>query len=343
MWKTSENSFPHFVNREREGELMAIRMIALDLDRTTLDYEGRLSEENRKALELLIRQGIFVIPASGRSLDSFPIEILEMPGLEYVITSNGAAVYRLSCREGADTESGKSGGTWETRGSQGSSGRASAEPMRKVPVCLQRFLLRPAMVRKVMELTGGEGITYETFVEGKAYADPAYVSDPTAFGAVREAVPYIQRTRTPVEKIREFILEHEDCLDSIDVIVGDPEKKKALMELLRAQCREIYLTTSVEQLIEISDRKAGKHSGIRFLQEYLGILPEETAAFGDADNDAEMLREAGIGIAVRNASPVCKAAADAVTLFCEENGVAYGIREILRLAAEYADTYHGRC
>ena len=228
MWKTSENSFPHFVNREREGELMAIRMIALDLDRTTLDYEGRLSEENRKALELLIRQGIFVIPASGRSLDSFPIEILEMPGLEYVITSNGAAVYRLSCREGADTESGKSGGTWETRGSQRSSGRASAEPMRKVPVCLQRFLLRPAMVRKVMELTGGEGITYETFVEGKAYADPAYVSDPTAFGAVREAVPYIQRTRTPVEKIREFILEHEDCLDSIDVIVGDPEKKKAL-------------------------------------------------------------------------------------------------------------------
>lgn len=229
----------YFVDTEREGERMTIRMIALDLDRTTLDREGRLSRENREALEMVTKQGILVIPASGRSLDSFPAEILELPGIEYVVTSNGAAVYRLACTEHSG---------------------------RKVPVCLQRFLLKPEMVRKVMELTGGKGVTYEAFVEGKAYADHAYVSDPAGFGAVKEAVPYIRQTRTPVEKIGDFILEHEKCLDSIDVIVGETEKKKALMKLLREQCREIYLTTSVEQLIEISDRNGGKHSGIRFLQ-----------------------------------------------------------------------------
>lgn len=174
-------------------------------------------------------------------------------------------------------------------------------------------------------------MTYEAFVDGQAYADPAYIADPTAFGAVKEATAYIQSTRIPVADIREFIREHEDRLDSVDVIVGDRKKKEELMQLLREQCPGIYLTTSVEQLIEISDIRAGKHSAVKFLQELLKISPEETAAFGDADNDVEMLREAGIGIAVQNASLACMAAADAVTRSCEEDGVAYGIRKILGL------------
>lgn len=72
---------------------MKIKMIALDLDRTTLNRNGRLSDENRKVLTELLNRGIHVVPASGRSLTSFPPEILTLPGLKYVITSNGAAVY----------------------------------------------------------------------------------------------------------------------------------------------------------------------------------------------------------------------------------------------------------
>ena len=78
---------------------MKIKMIALDLDRTTLNRNGRLSDENRKVLTELLNRGIHVIPASGRSLTSFPQEILTLPGLKYVITSNGAAVYRLPEQE----------------------------------------------------------------------------------------------------------------------------------------------------------------------------------------------------------------------------------------------------
>ena len=78
---------------------MPIRMIALDLDRTTLNREGHLSQENRRALEEAIRAGIYVVPASGRAAGSFPAEIMELPGLEYLITSNGAAVYRMGKKE----------------------------------------------------------------------------------------------------------------------------------------------------------------------------------------------------------------------------------------------------
>src|SRR5699024_10632311 len=165
---------------------MKIKMIALDLDRTTLNRNGRLSDENRKVLTELLGRGIHVIPASGRSLTSFPQEILTLPGLKYVITSNAAAVYRLPELE-----------------NRKSSEDSATNPM-EAPICLQKFLLDPLTVHRVMELTKTEDVTYEAFVDGQAYADPAYIADPTAFGAVKEATAYIQSTRIPAANIREF-------------------------------------------------------------------------------------------------------------------------------------------
>ena len=66
----------------------------------------------------------------------------------------------------------------------------------------------------------------------------------------------------------------------------------------------------------------GKVRGIlRYLEEN-GILPEETIAFGDGENDMEMLRLAGTGVAMGNAEPEVKAAADYVTADIDEDGIA---------------------
>ena len=74
---------------------MDIKCIALDLDSTTLNLESRLSSENRKALEYAISKGVQIVVASGRAFATLPEDILTVPGIEYAITSNGAAVYHL--------------------------------------------------------------------------------------------------------------------------------------------------------------------------------------------------------------------------------------------------------
>ena len=94
---------------------------------------------------------------------------------------------------------------------------------------------------------------------------------------------------------------------------------------------DIYITSSVRQLIEISHRDTGKHSGVRFVAERLRLSPADIAAFGDGDNDADMLSYVGCGIAMANASPACLAAADHVTLDHREDGVAHGIYHMLKL------------
>lgn len=51
---------------------MAIKCIALDLDGTTLDKDGKLPEENRKEIEEAIAQGIEIVIASGEPMTPCP-------------------------------------------------------------------------------------------------------------------------------------------------------------------------------------------------------------------------------------------------------------------------------
>ena len=294
---------------------MKIKCIARDLDRTTLDSQGHLSGENRRAIENAVAAGVYVVVASGRSLDSLPAEITDIKGIRYAITSNGAAVYDLCERK-----------------------------------CLRQFKMTPESAEDIlrhteperMKVAYGEAagmsevemseieISYEAFIDGRAFAESRYVADPVRFGAMPQAISYIQGTRAPVEDMRTFICEHKSELDCIDLVVKNEDMKRKLWKNLREKVRDVYITSSVRQLLEISHRDAGKESGAKFLLEYLGLAREELAAFGDGDNDSGLLQYAGIGFAVANASPECRDAADEIVASNDDNGVAQGINKILR-------------
>ena len=67
----------------------------------------------------------------------------------------------------------------------------------------------------------------------------------------------------------------------------------------------------------------GKDKGMEAICRRLGITREETIAFGDGENDISMLQYAGIGVAMGNATPACRAAADFITKSVDEHGIAY--------------------
>jgi Cof subfamily protein (haloacid dehalogenase superfamily) len=273
-----------------------IKLIALDLDRTTLNAESRLSPGNRAALEQAIAQGLHVVIASGRPFFSLPEDVLAVQGIEYAITSNGSALWHIPTQ-----------------------------------TCLHSFTLPPDSVETILQLTGDEyRLTYEAIIQGDAFCDAEYVRDPDRFGAVPEGIAYIKATRTLVEDIHSFLREHRKELESVDIIVPGAELRDQVMERLRPALPGVYFTSSAPQLVELAHRDAGKHAGLRLLVQRLGLTPEQCAAFGDADNDADMLRFAGLGVAVANATPGCLAAADQVTAAHHEDGVARTIRRILR-------------
>ena len=78
--------------------------------------------------------------------------------------------------------------------------------------------------------------------------------------------------------------------------------------------------------IEIIKPGVTKASALRQLAQLLDIAPEETMALGASNNDLPMLKAAGRSVAMGNAGPDIKAAADYETADCNADGVAKAIR-----------------
>jgi len=114
------------------------------------------------------------------------------------------------------------------------------------------------------------------------------------------------------------------------VSVGEPE----LLDGLEARLKEqfggrLYISKSLPFFLEIASPKVTKGSGLQFLAEHIGFSAEKTVAFGDGENDIELLEWAGFGIAVANAHERVLEVADYVCPPVTEEGVAQVIEAVL--------------
>lgn len=101
-------------------------------------------------------------------------------------------------------------------------------------------------------------------------------------------------------------------------------------EAAREFCRQrsdLKMLESVPGSFDIARIEIDKAEGIGRVLQYEGIPWEQVVAVGDGENDIEMLERAGVGIAMGNAPPQVRAAADDVAPSIEEDGVLYVIEK----------------
>ena len=271
-------------------------LIALDLDHTTLRDNSTLDPVTREALVKAAEAGIEIVVASGRAYTSLPEEVMSIPGIRYAITSNGTEVIRTA--DGA---------------------KVKAYTLPEEAVRTTAAIVKPYKGKAAIEV----------FIDGVPYTGKDHWDDPTLYGCHPDYVPYVQQSRKRVEDIHVFIEEHAAEVDSLDVACPDPVFREEIRRQLRERVKGVHLTSSIAHLTEMINEEAGKGAGLQFVCEFLGIPRERAAAVGDADNDIDMMRWAGLGAAVANASPNCLAAADVIIDSNENNGVAKLIEEIL--------------
>ena len=94
---------------------------------------------------------------------------------------------------------------------------------------------------------------------------------------------------------------------------------------MAAACPGAEITSSVPCNLEVNAPGVNKGRGLMALAAELGLDPAQVMACGDSGNDLAMIRLAGLGVAMANASPDVLAAADAVTLDNNHDGVAAAI------------------
>ena len=76
-----------------------IKLLAIDLDRTTLDSTDTVPASAMEALKEAIDAGVTVAIATGRNVLAIPKALRELKGIRYAITSNGAAIFDLETLE----------------------------------------------------------------------------------------------------------------------------------------------------------------------------------------------------------------------------------------------------
>lgn len=94
--------------------------------------------------------------------------------------------------------------------------------------------------------------------------------------------------------------------------------------------KELTVVQTAPFYLEIIPSCINKGQGVLDTCSALGIAPAEAIAFGDAENDIPMLLAAGIGVAMANAAPAVKAAADYTTLSNNEDGIAAALEQFLK-------------
>ena len=88
-------------------------------------------------------------------------------------------------------------------------------------------------------------------------------------------------------------------------------------------CRNSQITAWWDKAVDIIPLNGGKGNAVNVILNYYGLAKKEALAFGDGENDIEMLEAVGTGVAMGNAKDNVKAKANAICKSAEEDGIYY--------------------
>jgi Cof subfamily protein (haloacid dehalogenase superfamily) len=266
-----------------------IKGIAFDLDGTVLNSSKEITERTLAAIYKALALGIHIIPATGRQFFDIPQPVKDIKP-PFIIANNGAQVYKMP-EENLEL-------------SKGHEKNASLSLLRE----LRNFR---GMIFGTYDKTGvfdNKGRGFEEGITGRKIS-----------GAWKDA--YL------LADIESLIQDGKFFIKFVMLFEDRAERQRALDTFLPR--KDLYVTWFADDNIEIMPAGVNKGKALTFVAGKLGIDMKNVMALGDNDNDKEMILEAGLGIAMGNAAEELKAAADEVTLSCDEDGAALAIEKAL--------------
>lgn len=268
-----------------------IKMIGLDMDGTLLTTEKKLTAYTKAILRKALEQGIEIVLSTGRAITGIPKELLEMPGMKYAVTINGARI--LDLREN----------------------KVIYENTLSIETAL-----------KLLDIIGEYDAIQEAFINSVCYSSKDKLSHANDYFVHPSIAEYIVKSRTPVENVRATVIEKNSSVDKVNGQFRNAEDKKSSYELL-TKVPGVVVVSSLGNNWEINAEGTDKGSAMLKLGELLGIQREEIMACGDGMNDIAMLKAVGLGVAMENADPEVREVADYITASNDEDGVAKAIEK----------------
>ena len=168
------------------------------------------------------------------------------------------------------------------------------------------------------------------FAAGEGYSPNVYVGDELYVSSVTpEARNYAEFQHLPIHPVGDLLAWLDEPPTKL-VLVGDPEELDAVEARAKAAFEgRLYISKSLPYFLEFAADGVTKGAGLDFLAGHMGFTCDETVAFGDGENDVELLEWAGYAVAVENGHEQVLAIADLVCPPVTEEGVAQVIEAYL--------------
>lgn len=276
---------------ESRGRLLAIKAVFFDIDGTFLTDMKKVQKSTEQAIRELKRQGILVGLATGRG-PAFATPFMENYGFDFAVTYNGQYIFT---RDRVIYE----------------------RPLPKK--ALLKVMAYTKKHRIEVSLGTKSGLFGSGFINMGTNSRAQFLSHllPKKVGKLIE-----QAFKHGVRRFR------PQNYEKLKLLLNEPIYQLVLVAatsqtaLLEQAFPQLTVTRSSPYSADIISKDQSKLRGICHLAEAFDFDLYEVMAFGDSDNDADMLANVGVGIAMGNASPKLAAVAHYQTADNNSDGIA---------------------
>lgn len=265
-----------------------IKLVAMDIDDTLLNDEKVITEENKQAIKVALKNGVKIVLASGRT-HSGMAEYLDKLGIsgddQYIITNGGSLVETLN--DDVIYENALSNQTYRQ---------------------IDEFIKENGLHYNAVDIDGNTYTSNADFIDRYTVIQ-AFENDKGILIREPDQLP------ADFEMLKVIINESKEKLDAITPLVETEFGN------------DYYVIRTGEGFLEIMPKGIDKGSALEYLAKYLDIDMTETMAIGDGENDIPMLAKAGVSVVMDNANDKIKKLANFITSDCNQSGVAKAFRE----------------
>jgi len=265
-------------------------LIAFDMDGTLLDSSKKIRDDSLEMIKKAAEHGKIVCLSTGRCLPELLPYQKELSDVKYFICISGALVYDNQKKCALEK---------------------NAVPSEAAEKIFERIKGRDLMIHLLSD---------DSVVEKSKIAKMELYKMGNYSGAFKKtakqvdnAVEYWRKTKIPLYKINLYSKSAGERSELLNLL-SDLELTLAFSEIASLEC---------------TAKNVSKGSGLKSLCGQLRIPIEKTIAVGDADNDLEILKTAGLAVAMGNANKNVKSLADVIVSDNDSGGCAQAIRDFL--------------
>lgn len=269
--------------------IQPIGLVVSDVDGTLTSHAGTLSLANQREIQRVIRRGVHFSIATGRPSRDLRTIRESLDLAIPVIVSNGTMVEDLSTGEIIHSM--------------------------ELETSLTLALLDLITSHDVDAVFLDTSVEWVYQVRNATGIPPKWIVSDLVADAAR--------------RVTEWDSFFDEERTVLKILVEGAESELQRIEHAVAAIAGVQVTASFPNNREIFVAHAGKANAARLLAQRLGIDAANVLAIGDQRNDIELIRWAGVGVAMGNAVPELKAVADWITRSNDEDGVAHALAHFI--------------